>query len=228
MELGAEQMEQKEPTNPAEQAPIAALVLAAGRSARMARHKLLLPLGDRALVAHAVTAACASAAEPVIVVLGREAEQVRAALPSGRFLTVENPRFAEGLATSLRVGLATVPSRCVGALVLLGDQPLITPALINRLLAAARVEPDAICAASYAGHRGNPVCFPRCFLDALAALAGDDGGRVVLARHPDRVRLVECADVGMELDADTPNDYQRLIERWDDWRRAIQKSETPG
>jgi molybdenum cofactor cytidylyltransferase len=220
--MGSEGMTQREewPAR-APQPSIAAIVLAAGRSARMGQAKLLLPLGDRPLVAHAVAAAQASVAEPVIAVLGYEAERVRGALPPARLLIVENPRYAEGLATSLRAGLAAVPPRCAGALVLLCDQPLITAALVNRLLAAARQDGQdarAILAASYAGRRGHPVYFPRLYFDALAAVEGDEGGRGVLAQYADRVRLIECADVGQELDVDTLDDYERVRRRWDEWQ----------
>jgi molybdenum cofactor cytidylyltransferase len=205
--------------------PIAAVVLAAGRSSRMGTHKLLLPLGDRPVIAHVVAAACASGADPVLVVLGHGAERVRAALPPSRVQIVENPAYAGGMASSLRVGIAAVPAECAGALVLLGDQPLITAALLDRLIAAARQAPDTIVSAAYGGRRGSPVYFPRMDFVALEAVAGDEGGRSVLAQHPDRVRLVECADVGSALDVDDPVGYERIRVEWDMWRRRRRDAE---
>jgi molybdenum cofactor cytidylyltransferase len=205
--------------------PIAAIVLAAGRSSRMGQHKLLLPLGDRPVIAHVVAAACSSDADPVLIVLGHEAEQVRATLPSTRIREVENSSYIEGMASSLRAGIAAVPAECAGALVVLGDQPLITAALLDRLIASARRAPGAIVAATYAGRRGSPVYFPRRDFAALEAVDGDEGGRSVLAQHPDRVRLVECADVGTSLDVDTPEDYERIREAWDAWRRRLRDAE---
>jgi molybdenum cofactor cytidylyltransferase len=201
--------------------PIAAVVLAAGRSSRMGRHKLLLPLGDRPLVAHAVAAACASGADPVLVVLGHEAGRVRAALPPGRFRVVENPDHAQGMASSLRAGMGAVPPGCAGTIVLLGDQPLVGAPLIDRLIEDARAHPDTIVAATYGGYRGNPVYFPRQYFAELAAVEGDEGGRSVLAAHPERIRLVECADVASMLDVDLPDDYERARDAWDDWRRRV-------
>src|SRR5262245_20426761 len=142
-------------------AAIAAIVLAAGQSSRMGAQKLLLPLGGWPLVAYAVAAACASAADPVLVVLGREAEQVAQALPVGRFMLATNPDYASGMASSLRVGLDTLPEAVLGALILLGDQPLVTPSIVAALLDEARRSPNAIVAAAYAGKRGHPVYFPR-------------------------------------------------------------------
>src|SRR5258706_10124052 len=88
---------------------IAAVVLAAGRSTRMGAHKLLLPLGDRPLVSYAVAAACASRAAPVVVVLGHDAEAVRAALPPHRQRYVVNDAFASGMASPPRARLAPLP-----------------------------------------------------------------------------------------------------------------------
>ncbi len=205
--------------------PIAAIVLAAGRSSRMGRHKLLLPLGDRPVIAHVVAAACASGADPVLIVLGHEAERVRAALAPSRIRTVENHAYMEGMASSLRAGIAAVPAECAGALVVLGDQPLITAALLDRLIDGARRDPGAIVAAAYAGQRGSPVYFPRMDFAALAVVEGDEGGRSVLAQHPDRVRLVACDDIGSALDVDRPEDYERIREAWDVWTRRLREAE---
>lgn len=193
---------------------VAVVALAAGRSSRMGRHKLLLPLGGMVLVAHAVAAASASLADPVLVVVGHEAERVRAALPPGRHLVVANPDYAQGMASSLRAGITALPEEVAGALVVLGDQPLITAELLNRLIAAARENPQGIVAAAYHGRRGHPVYFPRCYFPEMQMIRGDEGGRSVLARHREALVVVECGDLTPDLDADTPEEYQRLQEEW--------------
>jgi len=220
MDVGASGQDRPDTSAPGDggASPIAAIVLAAGRSSRMGAHKLLLPLGGRPLVAHAVAAACASAADPVLVVLGHEAGRVRAALPPGRPSVVASPRHAEGMSRSLAAGLAAVPPECAGTLVLLGDQPLISAALLDRLMAAAREHPGDIISACYDGVRGSPVCFPRPYFAELLAIQGDEGGRAVVARHADRLRLVESGDLGSALDADDPEDYARLVALWEEWR----------
>lgn len=199
-------------------APVAAIVLAAGRSSRMGRHKLILPLGGRPLVAHVVAAACSSRAEPILVVVGHEAERVREAVlgacPPERARFVVSPDYASGMASSLRAGLIAVPPACAGALVLLGDQPLVGPAVLDRLVAAAQEHPQQIVAASYGGQRGNPVYFPREDFAELEAITGDEGGRAVVARHRDRVMLVECGDLAAALDVDDLADYARIQEIW--------------
>lgn len=208
---------------------IGAIVLAAGRSQRMqalGTPKQLLPLGGRPLLTYAVAAACASHAAPVIVTLGAQAERAQAALDkwaaatddtaNGRYQCVVNPDFAQGMASSLRVGLAALRERApavAGALIALADQPLASRDIFDALLAAALAEPDAIVAASYDGQRGHPIIFPRALLDELAQVTGDEGGRSVIARHADRLRLVPIADARAALDVDRPEDYA-VISAW--------------
>lgn len=197
----------------------AAIVLAAGRSSRMGSHKLLLPLGGRPLVQRAVGAALASQAHPVLVVLGYAAEQVRAALPGGRYSIIENPRYADGMATSLRAGIAALQEEVMGVVVLLADQPLLTSAHVNLLLAAAETSPGTPVAASFGGRRGNPVYFPRALFHELAAVEGDEGGRSVLARHLSELRLVELEPVEAALDVDQPGEYEALLASWERYSR---------
>jgi molybdenum cofactor cytidylyltransferase len=182
---------------------IAAVVLAAGRSTRMGAHKLLLPLGGRPLVSYAVAAACASRAAPVVVVLGHDAEAVRVALPPHRQRYVINDAFASGMASSLRAGIAALPPSATGALVLLDE-----------VLAGAATHPEQIVAATYAGVRSHPVYFPRALFMELAAVAGDEGGRSVLARHADLVRLLPLEPAAAALDVDRPGDYERVVAAW--------------
>jgi len=199
---------------------IGAVVLAAGRSSRMGPTKLLLPLGDRTVLAHVVSAVEASRAAPVVVVLGHEADAVLASLPAGRWVGARNGDYAAGMASSLRVGvraLATQQRPCAalrGALVLLGDMPLVTTAIIDAVFGRARAQPARIVAASYDGARRHPVYFPRELFGELAQLEGDEGGRSLLARHPDVVELVAVQPAAAALDVDTPQDYARVLDYW--------------
>ena len=195
-----------------ERRSVAAIILAAGRSSRMGSHKLLLPFRGRPIVNWVLAAACASQADPVIVIIGHEAEKIDAALRAERwFLAIHNPWYVEGMSTSLRIGLAATPKDVDGAIILLGDQPLVTPEIINTMIAESTNTPDAIIAASYQGQRGNPVLFPRQYFGELEAITGDEGGRSVLARYPNRVRLLEINDALAGFDVDTPEEYQMLL-----------------
>jgi molybdenum cofactor cytidylyltransferase len=199
---------------------VAAVVLAAGRSSRMGEYKLLLPLGGRPLVTYAVEAACGSSADAVIVVVGHNARDVTAALTGMPCRIIVNESYADGMATSLRTGIASLPSDAVGALILLADQPLVTSRMVNLMLAAAIREHQAIHAASYNGKRGNPVYFPRTLFGELLAVSGDEGGRSVIARHSGDVRLVAMPCKDAALDVDTPREYERLVAGWEDYSKC--------
>lgn len=143
---------------------IGAIVLAAGMSSRMGANKLLMDVNGKKMVRHTVEAARASHADPIVVVTGHAESDVRAALAGLNVQFVNNPEFAKGLSASLRHGLNALPEDCDGALVLLGDMPGVSAALIDRLIAAFDPgESRAICVATRHGKRGNPVLWARRF-----------------------------------------------------------------
>jgi molybdenum cofactor cytidylyltransferase len=184
---------------------IAAIVLAAGLSSRMGANKLLAAVGAKPLVRHAVEAAVASHADPIIVVTGNAGETVEAALAGLPVRFTENPDFANGLSTSLRCGLSAVPEDCGGALILLGDMPGIGPGLIDALIAAFDPgEGRAICVATRGAKRGNPVLWARRFFPEMQALQGDVGAKSLMAQHGELVSEIEAADDGPLTDIDTP------------------------
>jgi molybdenum cofactor cytidylyltransferase len=185
---------------------IAAVVLAAGRSTRMApANKLLVPFGGAPMVTRAVDAALASQADPVIVVVGHDAPKVREALGARTVRVVENPDFADGLSTSVRAGLAALPSDVDGALFMLGDMPRVTAVHLDRLIAAFNpAEGRAICMPTFRAKRGNPVLWASRFFPELATLSGDAGARGLIGQHSDQLCEVEMADGGVLLDVDTP------------------------
>lgn len=176
----------------------------------MGRQKLTLPMPDgRALVRVAVEQVLAAGLDDTVVVLGADAEAVRAALAGLPVRTVVNPRHAEGQSTSLRAGLAALPAGTAAVLVALGDQPLPDPGVIGRLVAALRTTGRPIAVPVYRDGRGNPVLFAAAVFDELRAVRGDRGGRDVIARDPARVAEVPV-DAPMPADVDTPADYERL------------------
>jgi molybdenum cofactor cytidylyltransferase len=185
---------------------IAAIVLAAGRSSRMgAANKLLTEVDGMPMVRRAVEAAAASHARPVIVVTGNEQGKVQAALRGCKATFVHNPRFAEGMSTSLQAGLAALPANVDGALVCLGDMPLVTASAIDRLITAFNpLEGRAICVPTWNGKRGNPVLWGRRFFAAMADLAGDVGAKHLIGEHAELVTEVAMSDDAVLTDIDTP------------------------
>lgn len=189
---------------------IAALVLAAGRSTRMGANKLLEVLHEKPLVRHVVDAACASDASPLVIVTGHEREKLSAVLSGIGATCVHNPDYADGLSTSLKAGLAALPADCDGAVILLGDMPLVTPAIINSLIAAAPIDTSKIAAVPVInGEWGNPVLLMRrCFAD-ISLLEGDSGARKYLMAHRDQVLEVPVNDASILVDLDTPEALAR-------------------
>ena len=185
---------------------IAAVVLAAGRSMRMGGpNKLLAEIARRPLVRIAAEEALASRAKPVIVVTGHQRDELEAAVKGLPVRLVHNPDFAQGLGTSLRVGIAAVPADADGAIVCLGDMPQVDAGLIDRLIAA--FDPDRgalIVVPIFEGKRGNPVLWSRRFFPDLMAIEGDVGARYLIGRYPEAVVEVPVAGRAALVDVDTP------------------------
>lgn len=171
---------------------IAAVVLAAGTSSRMGANKLLATYRGEALVRHAVRAATLF---PTIVVTGRDADEVRAALADFDVTFVHNPDFATGMASSLVAGISAVTADA--AVVLLGDMPRITPSHLRALAAALG---DRVVVPTHGGKRGNPVLWPASYFAAMKQLGGDVGARKLIV-DPISVEL----DDAVLFDVDTPD-----------------------
>ncbi|ETR75730.1 4-diphosphocytidyl-2C-methyl-D-erythritol kinase [Afipia sp. P52-10] len=185
---------------------VAAVVLAAGRSSRMGGpNKLLELLHGKPLVRIVAEQALASRAKPVIVVTGHQEDRVRAALSGLDVSFAANPTYADGIASSVKAGIAAVPANIDGAVVCLGDMPLVDASLIDRLIDAFAPDRGALIAVpAHAGRRGNPVLWSRRFFDELMTLEGDVGARHMIARHAEAVVEVEAEGPSAFLDIDTP------------------------
>ncbi|MFB7514813.1 NTP transferase domain-containing protein [Streptomyces sp. NPDC056144] len=193
---------------------VAGLLLAAGGGRRLGgRPKALLPHRGRPLVENAVRVLREGGCEVVHVVLGASAGTVRERAELPGCVLVDNPDWAEGMGSSLRVGLASLaadPRGVDAALVSLVDQPGIGPAAVARVLAAYRSR-DTLAAASYDGERGHPVLFGAGHWAGIAEGAvGDRGARDYLRAHRAAITPVECADVAEPYDIDTEADLKHL------------------
>ncbi len=198
---------------PGEQSPaarlaprIAAVVLASGRSTRMGdANKLLEDYCGEPLVRHVSKAALASFAAETIVVTGHQETDVRAALADLNVRFVSNPDFAAGLSTSLAAGITAASDGADGAVILLGDMPLITANLIDQLIAAfAPYDGRSICVPYHNGSRGNPVLWSSDLFPDLRRISGDTGARHLIATHADAVVEVDVGTDAIFNDIDTP------------------------
>jgi 4-nitrophenyl phosphatase len=195
---------------------IAAVVLAAGASTRFGRSKQLLDWRGKPLAAHVADVALEAGLDPVIVVLGHQAEEVYAALADRPVETLVNYRWDEGMSTSVQTGLAAVPPQVEGALFLQCDQPLISVDLLHKLTESFLQAGDAIVYPAHDGRRGTPVLFPRRFFPELARVTGDQGGRVLIEEHPEATLAVSVDNPVVLSDIDTPADYEKLSSSLDE------------
>ncbi|MGO8909791.1 MAG: NTP transferase domain-containing protein [Bradyrhizobium sp.] len=185
---------------------VAAIILAAGRSTRMGGpNKLLAELGGKPLVRIVTEQALASRARGVIVVTGHQAELVEKALAGLDVKFVRNPDFAQGLASSVKAGIAAVADDADGAVICLGDMPMISTQLIDHLIDAFAPDRGNLIAVPVSDNRrGNPVLWSRRFFSELMTLDGDIGARHLIARHSEAVAEVPVEGFGAFLDIDTP------------------------
>ncbi len=194
--------------------PIVGVILAGGSSSRLGRPKQLLSLGDRPVLAHTLAHALAADLDAVIVVLGHEAATVRERIDFAGAQVIVNNEYREGQSTSLRAGLAALPPDADAALFILGDQPLIGPAVHDALIAARRATGAPIVLPTYAGGRGNPVLIARELFPELAGVTGDQGARGVIRAYSAAIHNVPIPGPPPTDDLDTEEDYAHLLARY--------------
>lgn len=189
--------------------PVGGLILAAGESTRFGAPKQLATLDGRPLIEHALAAALASPSiNRVVVVLGAQADRIRREANLVGAATVVARDWAEGIAASLRTGIEALGDVDV-AVVLLADQPGVTPAAIEGVIAAVRGGHPA-ARATFGGEPGHPVAISRAWFDALASLRGDRGAGELLNRRG--AVTLECAELADGRDIDTRADLDALVE----------------
>lgn len=192
------------------------IILAAGGSQRLGQPKQLVAIDGVSLLERTVTAALETPnLWPVIVVLGANAELIRPVLRRYPVLVADNPAWAEGIASSLRIGLTTLNQFSINVgrtLISLCDQPHLSSQVFSDLLAAQRQSQSDLVAAYYQGHPGAPALFGRKYFEQLGQLTGDEGARTLFRSIPaNEITAVEWPDLGLDLD--TPEDYQQITGR---------------
>jgi molybdenum cofactor cytidylyltransferase len=195
---------------------VSAILLAAGTSARMGQAKQLLPLGSSTVLAQTLEHARAAAVDEVVLVLGSSAESIRHQLPKTLLdgvKVVVNHSYEQGMASSLRSGLSALDPQTAAALILLGDQPFTLPQTLDRILQAYRDSGAQIVIPTHQGTRGNPVLLDRSLFSEAMALEGDVGCRAIFKNHLGGIVNVEVEDIGVLLDLDNREDYERLAKK---------------
>ncbi len=187
---------------------VAGVVLAAGASTRFGRNKLLLTLDGESLARRAAKAALEAGLEPVVVVLGHDADRIREELLGLPVRAVVNADHPRGMSTSLAAGIAALPPETVAAIVQLADMPLVTAAMLSRLVAVFRETGAPLVASDYGGVQAPPTLYARALFPELGESEGDGGGKQVVLRHDDQAVRVAWPAAAL---AD--------VDREDDWRR---------
>ena len=188
----------------------AILILAAGEASRMGEIKQNLPYLETTLLGHAITQAKQTQAQHVYCVLGAQEEAIKAEIKQEVSFII-NEAWEEGLGASIATGVKALRSKKYNhLLIMLGDQPLMTAAYLNKLIDKAKEHPDTCVASGYKNKKGVPAIFPESYFDALEKLSGDQGAKALLNSDPSVIAL-NAEDLLQDID--TPEDYERLLKK---------------
>ncbi|MDA4121466.1 MAG: nucleotidyltransferase family protein [Thaumarchaeota archaeon] len=188
---------------------IVAVVLAAGLSSRMGRPKQTLPIRGKSMLQKVLEVFRKSRVDGVVVVLGAREREVRNKVEFKDEKVVYNPRYAEGMSGSLKLGLAEAGPWAEAVIVALGDQPYLSPSTVNRLIKAYSDSEAPVVVPVYKGRRGNPVLFDRRTFSQIMSITGDEGAKSVIKQNKNAVLEVTVEDEGVQTDIDTPDDYRK-------------------
>ena len=192
---------------------VAAVVLAAGKSRRMGVNKLLLKLGGISVLDRVLPSIEGSRVDEVFVVLGHRPDDLVPIVDARAVEAVLNPDYEEGMTSSFKAGLSRVSGDA--AFLCLGDQVVLDPILMDRMIDAIETDPEALIVSPvHEGRRGHPVLFRKVLFPEFTGLGRGNTLKDVVEGHGDHHLEVE-GDVWCTLDMDTPEDYERIRERLD-------------
>jgi len=190
-----------------------AIVLAAGESRRMGTPKLLLPFGELTMIEMVVRTLLRSQVDKVLVVLGSDRKKVRKRITGMPVITIENPRYKEGMLSSIQAGFQALPQETEAVLVCLGDQPLIPVSVIDLMLECYKKTRGGIIVPIYERKRGHPILIDIEYKNEVLNLSPDIGLRALTHNHPEEVQEVEVDMVHILKDIDYPEDYQSELRK---------------
>lgn len=184
------------------------IILAAGESKRMGKVKLTLPLGDKQLIEWVLQVVKLTPLDKYFLVVRPEDKELIKTGEKWGAEIVLNPDFRKGMSTSIKKALQKINTQeAEGFFLILGDQPLITSTIINKLIKSFSSGKREIVVPYFKDKRGNPVLFDICWKDELMAVTGDVGGRVLIKAHPEKVKRVNISDETILFDIDQEKDY---------------------
>ena len=188
---------------------IVGIILSAGESKRMGTPKQLLPWGKTIILQQVIDNATASHLDKVLLVIGAHADEIESKITvSSKIMIVVNDDFKEGMSSSVKCGVKNAPAGAEAFMLLLGDQPFISPAIIDRVLDEYRKSKRGIVIPVYDKKRGHPVIFDAKYKQELLAIA-DGGAKAVVNNHLHDILEVPLEAPEILTDIDTPQDYQK-------------------
>ena len=187
------------------------IILAAGESKRMGKVKLTLPMGDKQLIEWVLQAVKLTLLDKYFLVVRPEDKEM---IKTGEKWGVEvvlNSDFRKGMSTSIKKALQKINTQeAEGFFLILGDQPLITSTILNKLIKSFSSGKGEIVVPYFKDKRGNPVLFDICWKDELMAVTGDVGGRVLIKAHPEKIKRINISDEAILFDIDEEKDYLKI------------------
>jgi molybdenum cofactor cytidylyltransferase len=189
---------------------IGGIILAAGEAQRFGGPKILLDWGGIPVIRQIALTAIQSGLSPVVLVLGAYTSEVYPFVQDLPLIIIENSEWQNGQSTSFIKGLNVFSGNIGGVVVLLADQPHISVDIIQKIVRTHQIQSDPIIIPTINGQRANPVLFDRLTFPEINKISGDIGGRVLFSQFP--VFELPSLDEGLNLDIDTPEDYQRLMD----------------
>lgn len=195
---------------------IAAVVLAAGSSARLGVPKQLVKINNIPILQFTLNVTRRTSLRPRLLVLGYRAGEIQEGVDIAGFDVVNNSDFAQGQSSSVRAAVQALSPDVEAAIFILGDQPAIHSRVIDRLVSAFAETRAPIIQPRYAEGRGNPILIARELFPELLELRGDTGARPILASHSEQIHLADAADFSRPDDIDTWEDLERVRAQFED------------
>jgi molybdenum cofactor cytidylyltransferase len=189
--------------------PVAGILLAAGLSSRMGSNKLLFDLGGESVLRGAARRLLAGGLDPLLVVLGHEADKARAELDGLPCRVVLNPDYASGINSSLKAGVSALPAEVSATLVMLADMPFVTADMLAALVHRYRATTAPLVISDYAGVNAPPMLYDRSLFGELLTMTGEGCGRQVVKKHRHAAEVLTWPEAAL-TDLDVPEDYARL------------------
>ena len=189
---------------------IAGIIIAAGTSSRMGQAKQLLPFKHTTMLDQVIQNCLESLLEPVIVVIGHDANKIQTKVDFSKTTLVINDDFKQGQSSSLKAGLKKIPFKCNAAMFVLADQPLVDKTIIDTIINEFNRSDSLIAIPYFEKKRGNPVIIHKTLFKRMEKLTGDSGARVLFDEHEQNTLKINIDDDAILFDIDNPEDYKNL------------------